>query len=584
MLVGVLAAEIETGGYISVAKSLILLVVLLLWSRLLTWIDKDSPAAHLPRVPLNIGMLGGMIGGFFLFFVLFPFWVALAVLLGILLVEMGVYLGVRHQKVGLGDLKNQFNAWIKGFSRAKDKSDESVVAGQVGIIGKKGELLSAPGKEDPTTVAYQAVQAMLTEPLERGMERLDLSQSDGAYECKYYIDGVSYQGPGFDRVRANAAIEYLKAAAGLDLAEKRKPQVGAFKAVINKVRKELELRTAGNNTGEFMRLIVEPKKRHDFKLATLGMADDQVQAMTESIASGAGIVLVTAPKDQGLTSALYGILRAHDAFLTLIHTIERNPEMDLEGITQNKLPTAATADEEAKQVDWVASQEPEVLMVSQVDSPKSAQLLCKFAETGKRVYVGMRAGNTFDAIAAWRKLVGDDRVAMKNLVMVVAGRVMRRLCAACKMGYAPDPETLRKLNLDPERITQLFQARSQPIRDPKGNPIPCEFCHDLRFKGRFGVYETFAIDDDVRQVVMAGGSLNQLKAVFRKQRGRYLQERALAAVEAGETSVNEVLRVMKESAASSPAQRPAPPQPRATSQQRATSASPAPPRPPRTGA
>jgi type II secretory ATPase GspE/PulE/Tfp pilus assembly ATPase PilB-like protein len=75
--------------------------------------------------------------------------------------------------------------------------------------------------------------------------------------------------------------------------------------------------------------------------------------------------------------------------------------------------------------------------------------------------------------------------------------------------------------------------------------MTCDFCVDLRFKGRFGVYEVFNIDDEVRAAVAAGGTVNQLKTIFRKQRGRYLQEMALAQVEAGETSVQEVLRVLK---------------------------------------
>jgi len=175
---------------------------------------------------------------------------------------------------------------------------------------------------------------------------------------------------------------------------------------------------------------------------------------------------------------------------------------------------------------------------------------------GRRVYLGMRAGTTFEALEQWRKLVGDDKAATDYLRMVIAGRVVRRLCMACKVGYPPDPDTLRKLNMDPNRVTQLFMERKEPLRDPKGNPMTCDFCVDLRFKGRFGVYEVFNIDDEVRSAVLAGGTLNQLKTIFRKQRGRYLQEMALAQVEAGETSVQEVLRVLKgpEQQARAPAQ------------------------------
>ena len=116
--------------------------------------------------------------------------------------------------------------------------------------------------------------------------------------------------------------------------------------------------------------------------------------------------------------------------------------------------------------------------------------------------------------------------------------------------YAPDPNTLKKLNLNPEKVTTLFKARETPLRDPKGNPIPCTFCHDLRFKGRTGVFEFLIVDDDVREALRRDFAANgrpssQFKAAFRKQRARYLQEEALALVERGDTSVQEVLRVLR---------------------------------------
>jgi type II secretory ATPase GspE/PulE/Tfp pilus assembly ATPase PilB-like protein len=132
---------------------------------------------------------------------------------------------------------------------------------------------------------------------------------------------------------------------------------------------------------------------------------------------------------------------------------------------------------------------------------------------------------------------------MKELRFIVSGRVVRKLCMACKVGYTADPETLRRLNMSPEKVGKLFQARTQPLRDQKGNPLVCEFCQDMRFVGRVGVYETFIIDDEVKQVITAGGTINQLKAIFRKQRQKYLQEAALQRVETGDTSVQEVLRV-----------------------------------------
>jgi type II secretory ATPase GspE/PulE/Tfp pilus assembly ATPase PilB-like protein len=253
--------------------------------------------------------------------------------------------------------------------------------------------------------------------------------------------------------------------------------------------------------------------------------------------------LVSAPKGQGLTALLYALIRNHDAFVYHVQTIERDPPIDLEGITQNKLASNAPAAEESKLAGWVVSNEPDVVMIGRIDDPRTATEMIKLGKAGKRVYVGMRAGNSLEAISAWRKLVGDDKAAASQLDLAISGRVVRRLCQACKVAYTPDPAALRKMNMNPDKVGQLFQARTQPLRDQKGNEVPCEFCHDLRFKGRVGVYEVLTIDEEMRAAIPGGSEAT--KAAFRKQRQRFLQEVALARVEAGDTSIQEVLRVLR---------------------------------------
>src|SRR5262249_35472767 len=152
---------------------------------------------------------------------------------------------------------------------------------------------------------------------------------------------------------------------------------------------------------------------HQQKLDDLGMNLEQVELVRAVVQEGSGTVLVCAPRGQGLTTMLYAILRAHDAFLQHLHTIEPDQAADLEGITQNKLPPTPAPGEEVKTVGWVISQEPDVIMISNVADPKSAIQLAKFANgENRRLYVGMRAGSTFDALAMWRKMIGDDNLAL----------------------------------------------------------------------------------------------------------------------------------------------------------------------------
>src|SRR5882724_9506336 len=103
------AAQIAGGGYVSIIKILPALLMLLMWAKLLTWADKDAVAAHLPRVPLNLGMLGGLIGAYFLFFLVPYYFVAMPLLVVVFGAEVGTYLAIRHQHVGLHDLRGQFD-------------------------------------------------------------------------------------------------------------------------------------------------------------------------------------------------------------------------------------------------------------------------------------------------------------------------------------------------------------------------------------------------------------------------------------------------------------------------------------------
>jgi general secretion pathway protein E len=539
-------ATIPTGPYINGYVALALVILLFVWARLLTWVDKDAPACHLPRQIINAGMFGGLLLAVFLFLMV-PLSPALAFtsFVGIFIVEIGVYLGLRYQKVGLNDLKAQFQEFLKSKGKKKEK-EVKAAAGQVVIINKSGVPMPAPDAQTPERQQFDAAQLILMEPIRKGAEKIDLIGSGEGAAISYYVDGVLYEGPAMDRAAAAGAIAYFKFVAGLDVNEKRKPQVGPFKVQIGKEKKEMQVTTKGSSSGESMTLIVEPKKRHAFKLDALGFSADQLKTVKETITDGQGLVLLTTPPGHGLTALEYAIMRGHDAFLQHLITVERQTEQELEGVTQNVLPTACTPQEEAKQVAWVVSQEPDVVLMATVEDSNSARDLAGYAENPKkRAYVGLRAGSALDALKQWRKLVGDDNLAIKSLKLIIAGRAVRKLCEACKVGYTPDATLLKKLNMDPARVSKLYQARTAPMRDAKGNPVPCTFCNDLAFKGRVGVYELLVIDEEMRGLLTSGASDNQIKQAFRNQKGRYLQEIALELVEKGETSVNEVQRCLK---------------------------------------
>src|SRR5205814_1982419 len=110
--------------------------------------------------------------------------------------------------------------------------------------------------------------------------------------------------------------------------------------------KDIKVQTAGNTAGEFLRMVVNPAKRHSLSLEELGFTPPQLETIKKSVRDNTGVVLMAAPKGMGQTSLLYAVIRSHDAYLQHIHSVEREPDQDLEGITQNKLAGDSTPADE----------------------------------------------------------------------------------------------------------------------------------------------------------------------------------------------------------------------------------------------
>ena len=543
----------EYGGFLAPWKVIPLVIVAAVWLKLLTWADKDAKRAYLPRETTGLLGMGGFILAAVAYFAIPIVWISIPVLLALFAGGVIWYLSARKKTIGLGDLGDEWNAYVRSFG--KEKKDQGPPPDQLILSGKNGTL-TPPRPDAPERVIYDTIQSVVGNPLKLRANRIDLRPSgEGSNVYRYQVDGVPYEGkPSIQRDVAAEVIALLKEMAGLDSSELRKPQTGTIKAQLDKTKSELDLTTAGTTAGESMRLVVDHKKQYELTVDKLGLLPDQIKQIDELIDEPGGVVLLSAPETQGLSSLSYAMLRRHDAILSHIQSIERDAPTEVEGVRQTMLAPTANGQEEAKLVGWIISQEPDVIYVSKLEDAESARMLIEYAlhggETGKRVYVSLRAPSTFDAIAQWRKIVGDDKAAVEGLRLVISGRLIRKLCEACKIAYVPEPDALRKMGMSPDKVEKLFQARREPLRDQKGNPIVCEFCGGLGFKGRTGVYEFFKVDDDVRQTLLANGSTKQLQAHFRRQKQRFLQEAALAKVEAGETSVDEVLRVLRSTGSS----------------------------------
>ena len=248
-------ASIQVGGYVNPWKILPIVLVLLGWAKVLTWIDKDAKHSRLPRDLINSGMFAGLALGYLLFFLLPGFGPAFVALCALFAADLGIYLALRSRKVGLGDLTAKLKGFQAGLTRKGEPKEAVAAAGQLLLLTKSGAAQHAPDANSPERVQYDAAQQLLTKPLRFGAERLELTAGEIA-AVNYVVDGVRYEGDPLDRNKAGAAVQYLKRVGGLDMAERRKPQTGVFRTLMDNERHEVQItvRSGSLSFSEFVPL------------------------------------------------------------------------------------------------------------------------------------------------------------------------------------------------------------------------------------------------------------------------------------------------------------------------------------------
>ncbi|KKL69764.1 hypothetical protein LCGC14_2111670, partial [marine sediment metagenome] len=156
------------------------------------------------------------------------------------------------------------------------------------------------------------------------------------------------------------------------------------------------------------------------------------------------------------------------------------------------------------------------------------------------------AGDSFTALAKWVKACGDAKAATRILRGIVCQMLLRKLCPACREPYSPDQSLLAKANIRSEQVEAFYRPPTRPLTDEKGRAYTCPTCQGIGYYGRTAAFELLELNDELRQLIVSGAGLSQIKTAVRKAGMLYLQEQALRTVIAGETSIQEVVRVSKQ--------------------------------------
>ncbi len=552
---GTLAALPEPGGYTSWLRIILVFLCMLPWLAFCQWVDKDTEfVRRMRRETWNGIVLGGGTIGLIAWLLLpwnttglfaagFGLWFLATV------GTCAVYVVLRNGHVDANArvfTVRHIKTWMGSLGKKKEVKGAAVE--RVRLNRHNGEKVPVP--TDPTqTDAFEATQNLLFDALWRRATEVEMLIGAHDVRLAYRIDGVGTpRADTLTREGAMHAVNLIKAIGGLDVEEKRRPQQGSLTAVIagtNSTPTEIEVRTSGTTQYEKLSLRIVGEENR-LRIGDLGMSDKQLTTIEEVIRMPSGLVIVSGPHGSGLTSTLYAALRNHDAFMQNLLTLERQPLMDLENITQNIYDSTKHEASYARQLQTVLRREPDVVMISDCPDRETAHLAAKAACDGKKIYMGIQARDTFDALKKLVSLAGDLDAVAKALVMLTSQRLVRKLCIACRQPYKPDLNLLKKANLPADKIDHFFRPPPGGLVDPKGNPILCTNCQGSGYFGRTGVFELLGVDDGLRDLIAKGQPVSAIRAMARKNGMLYLQEIGLQKVMDGVTSMTELLRVMRE--------------------------------------
>lgn len=548
----ILASAPDGEGYVNLIKVGVVLVGLLLWGITAQWIDRDTDKVKTQREKWNMIVLsGGLVSYFWL---LVPPWsdgLFMVGLLGWLAIAGGPMLGYVLHRNGRVIPANRILT-PKHFKQllGLDKSGKKGVSTKglrVQLEDHDGKFVEPPD-EPGGLVAYDLVQDFLYDLLWRRATDVDLVITKDRYRLIYKIDGVATEKPdGVPLEDGERIIQFMKKIAGLNVEEIRRPQSGSIEvSLLNQEGPvgKTEVSTSGSTAGERLRLHIQAEAKL-LRLQDLGITKQRVERVKKFLSNKNGIVLFSSPPENGLTTTQYAILRSHDAYINNIHALERKSLMDIDNITQQIYDGPNKDVDYARTLQMVLRREPDIVMVSDCDDRETARIAIRSAADNRKIYLGMHANDSFDALGKFLTWVGNNALSAKGLLGVVNQRLVRVLCEECREAFKPDPDTLKKLNLPADKIEHFYRPPTQAPVTKRGKEVICLGCQNTGYKGRVGVFEVLVIDTVISKLIADGAPINRIKAQCRKNKMYYLQEEGLLKVMDGTTSMNEVLRCLK---------------------------------------
>ena len=406
-----------------------------------------------------------------------------------------------------------------------DLGDEIDLAYIVEQLSEPEDLLES--EDDAPIIRY--INAMLTDAIKDGASDIHIEPFEHDLVVRFRVDGVLREKLQPRRILAPLLVSRIKVMAKLDIAEKRLPQDGRISVRVAGRAVDIRVSTLPSGHGERVVLRLLDKQAGRLDLAHLGMASATRDAIDRLIHQPHGILLVTGPTGSGKTTTLYAALTRLNDRSRNIMTVEDPIEYYLDGVGQTQVNTKVDMSF-ARGLRAILRQDPDVVMVGEIRDLETVQIAIQSSLTGHLVLSTLHTNTAVGAITRLRDMGVEPFLLSSSLIGIVSQRLVRLLCHHCRQPYQADAAICRQLNLDPAAPPTLYHASG------------CNHCNALGYRGRTGIYELVLVDEKLRGLIHSGSSEQVLEQQARS-RTASLRDDGIRRVLAGETTLEEVLRV-----------------------------------------
>lgn len=374
------------------------------------------------------------------------------------------------------------------------------------------------------------VNYIIFNAVKEGASDIHIEPAEKCMRVRYRIDGCLYKSLEVPVHLLSAVTSRIKIMAGLDISERRLPQDGRVNVMLEKRKIDLRVSTFPGHRGEKTVIRVLDTRSVSLVLEDLGFAEDILNPYLAGIQAPNGIVLVTGPTGSGKSTTLYASLNNLSSMEVNICTVEDPIEYHLALINQFQVQDRIGLTF-AKALRTLLRQDPDVIMVGEVRDEETARMTIQAALTGHLVFSTLHTNDACSAITRLINMGVEPYLIGAALNMVLAQRLVRRICPKCRQAYDP-PRTLRK----------TVERMGFDI-DTYYRGVGCKRCRNTGFSGRIGVHELLLIDDELRDQIVANPAIGPIKKIAARNNMVTLRHDGFRKVREGITTIEEILHI-----------------------------------------